>query len=128
MKHVFLIALGLLAVGNSVAELTVGPRPTGQCMLWEHRDMQGARMRLPHGDRVSFARADLGSTAWRESPTWNDVASSAKVDARCHLRVWEHMQGGGASKEWHGGSKGLLIKYMGDTWNDRASSASCLCD
>jgi hypothetical protein len=90
--------------------------------------MQGARKRLPHGERVSFALADVGTSSWRESPTWNDVVSSATVDPSCRLRVWEHMQGEGASKEWRGGKNGLRIKYVGDEWNDRISSATCLCE
>ena len=114
--------------GHAAAELTVGPRPTGQCMLWEHRDMQGARLRLPHGDRVSFARSEVGSSAWREVPSWNDVASSARIDAGCRLRVWEHVQAQGAAKEWSGGKNGLLVNYVGDAWNDRISSATCRCD
>ncbi|MEO8756038.1 MAG: hypothetical protein ABI624_25545 [Casimicrobiaceae bacterium] len=75
-----------------------------------------------------YAGFAVGSAAWREVPIWNDVVSSAKVDRTCHLRVWEHVNAGGASKEWHGGSKGLLINYVGDAWNDRISSATCLCD
>jgi hypothetical protein len=128
MKNSAWILCGLLVVGSADAELRTGPRRTGQCMLWEHRDMQGARLRLPDGERASFARGDVGSSAWREVPSWNDAASSAKVDAGCRLRVWEHMLGQGASKEWSGGSRGLLVKYTGSAWNDRISSAACLCD
>ena len=128
MKQLAWMLCGLLVAGSTDASLTVGPAKTGQCMLFQHRDMQGARMRMPHGDRVSFARGDVGSTAWRESPTWNDVVSSAHVDRRCHLRVWEHILAGGASKQWDGGANGLRINYVGDAWNDRISSATCTCD
>jgi hypothetical protein len=128
MKHWALVLCGLLVLDNASAELRVGPRPNGQCMLWEHRDMEGARLRLPHGERVSFAQGDVGNSAWREVPSWNDAASSAKIDAGCRLRVWEHMLAQGASREWSGGNNGLLVKYVGSTWNDRISSATCLCD
>lgn len=127
-RHCAAMLCGLLIAMPGMAELTVGPRPTGRCTLFEHRDMQGARLRLPANERVSFARGDVGSSAWRELPSWNDVVSSARVDAGCRLRVWEHMLGQGASKEWSGGSKGLLVKYVGDAWNDRVSSATCLCN
>ena len=123
----FLMLCGLLVGGNATAELSVGPPRTGQCMLWEHRDMQGAHLRLSHGERMSFA-GDTGNSAWREVPSWNDIASSAKAGAGCRLRVWEHMLGEGASKDWANGSNSLLIKYVGSAWNDRISSATCLCD
>lgn len=128
MKHWIIVLSGVLASMGASAELTAGPRHGGQCMVFEHRDMQGAKMRLANGDRVSFAREDLGNTTWREKPSWNDALSSARIDPGCHLRVWEHMAGTGAMKEWHGGSKGLLVYYVGDRWNDRVSSAVCHCN
>ena len=128
MKQKLWLMLGCLFVaGHGSASQTVGPPPKGVCVLFEHRDMQGARMRLPHGDRVSFASGDVGDSSWRESRTWNDVASSATVDAGCTLRVWEHIKARGESKEWRAGDQRLLVKYMGDKWNDRISSATCLC-
>ncbi len=91
--------------------------------------MQGARMRMPNGDRVSFAHNEqYGSTAWRERPDWNDVVSSATIDAGCKLQVSEHMEGGGASKTWSGGPNGWRVNYVGGAWNDRISSATCYCD
>jgi hypothetical protein len=90
--------------------------------------MQGASLRMANGERVSFASGDVGSTAWRELPNWNDDVSSATVDPGCRLQVWEHIEGRGASKTWSGGQTGLLINYVGDSWNDRISSATCYCD
>lgn len=128
MKQAILILAGALLATTASAELRSGPPRAGQCKLFEHRDMQGARMTLHHGDRVSFASEDVGNTTWSEKPRWNDHVSSATVDPHCTLRVWEHMKAGGAMKEWHGGRNGLLVKYVGDRWNDRVSSAVCSCD
>jgi hypothetical protein len=128
MKLPVVLMVIVCATLSSQASQTVGPPRAGVCVLWEHREMQGARMRLPHGDRVSFAREAVGNSSWRESPTWNDVVSSATLDSGCTLRVWEHSLAGGESREWRAGGSRLLVKYVGDRWNDRISSATCLCD
>jgi len=114
---------------TATAELTVGPRRQGSCLLFEHRDMQGARFRMANGERLSFARGDVGNSSWREVPSWNDVVSSAKLDAGCRLQVWEHMLAGGAAKTWAAKpNAGLNVNYVGDAWNDRVSSAVCSCN
>lgn len=128
MKRIVLILAGTLLTASAFAELTVGPARHGQCTLYQHRDMQGAHLTLRHGDRVSFASEDVGNTTWSERPRWNDHVSSARIDAHCTLRVWEHMKAEGAMKEWSGGRNGLLVKYVGDRWNDRVSSAVCFCN
>lgn len=128
LRNVFLLGCVLLAASPAVAEQRTWPARRAYCTLWEHRDMQGASLRMANGERVSFARSDVGSTAWREFPEWNDDVSSATVDPGCRLQVWEHIQGKGASKTWPGGQTGLRVKYVGDAWNDRISSAICYCD
>jgi len=126
VRIVLLLSSVLLVASHASAELRTAPARRAYCTLWEHRDMQGAHHRMPNGERVSFA--DSGSTAWRGLPSWNDAVSSATVDSGCRLQVWEHMEGGGASKTWSGGSQGLDINYVGGPWNDRISSATCYCD
>lgn len=128
MSRTTLVVCILLAANSASAELSTGYRKA-YCRLWEHRDMQGARMVMPNGDRVSFAdRGDVGSSAWRERPDWNDVVSSATIDPGCKLQVWEHMEATGASKTWTGGQRGWRVNYVGGTWNDRISSATCYCE
>lgn len=127
MSRSTLIVCILLAANSASAELRTDYR-TGYCTLWEHRDMQGARLRMPNGQQVSFAHNnEVGSTAWSERPDWNDVVSSAKIDPGCKLQVWEHMEAAGASKTWSGGQNGWRVNYVGGTWNDRISSATCYC-
>jgi hypothetical protein len=122
-----LLALAAGMAPAAAQPLRSGPERGGSCFLYEHRDMQGARMRLPNTDRVSFARSDIGSSAWRERPRWNDVVSSAQVDPGCTLQVWEHAEGGGESHVWRGGRNGLNVNYVGSRWNDRISAAACTC-
>jgi hypothetical protein len=76
---------------------------------------------------LSFARNDVGNSAWSERPRWNDVVSSAHVDPGCTLQVWEHAMAGGESHAWQGGRNGLRVNYVGSRWNDRISSAACTC-
>jgi hypothetical protein len=128
MSRTTLIVAILLAASPAMAELRVQKPRDAHCTLWEHRDMQGARKVMANGERVTFARNDVGSSAWRESPTWNDHVSSATIDRGCRLQVWEHVNASGKSKTWSGGPKGLLVKYVGSEWNDRISSATCYCD
>lgn len=128
MSRSMIIACILLAANSASAELRPDYR-RGYCRLWEHRDMQGARIRMPNGQRVSFAHnTEAGSTAWSERPDWNDVVSSATIDPGCKLQVWEHMEAAGASETWSGGRNGWRVNYVGGTWNDRISSATCYCD
>ena len=127
MMFRYSILVGVLLAGPAAAELRTGPYRHAYCYMYEHRDMTGARMRMPNGDRVSMASGDVGSTAWRERPDWNDVVSSATVDPGCTLRVWEHIEAQGAARTWHGGANGWRVNYVGSAWNDRISSATCYC-
>ena len=122
-------AVSVLATSSAVtADQRVGTYRHAYCVLWEHRDLQGASLRMPNGDSVSFANANPGSTAWSERPEWNDRVSSMTIDRGCRLDVWEHMEGKGASKTWRGGTRGWMVRYVGGNWNDRISSAMCVCD
>jgi hypothetical protein len=109
-------------------ELRSGPYRRAYCTLFEHRDMQGASIRLPNGERMTFNRPDVGSNAWRERPRWNDAVSSATIDPGCRLQIWEHAMAGGESRVWHGGQRGLSVNYVGDRWNDRVSAVACYCN
>ncbi|UFN49042.1 hypothetical protein LPC08_24145 [Roseomonas sp. OT10] len=129
MRPIIVLVGVLLPLGAAPAQqLRSGPYRAAYCTLFEHRDMQGARLRLPNGERVTFSRSDVGNSAWREVPSWNDVASSATIDPGCHLRVWEHAMASGDSRIWHGERRGWNVNYFGDRWNDRISSATCHCD
>jgi hypothetical protein len=128
MRLILILMLALVAAEPAMASRS-GAYRKDYCRLWQHRDMQGARMSILNEDSVSFAHNnEQASTGWREvDPNWNDQASSALVPPRCDLIVWEHMEGDGASKTWHGGVNGLNVNYVGDSWNDRISSARCNC-
>jgi len=107
-----------------------------RCVVFEHRDYQGASWWLDDGDSLLGVDGETICTTvshcpspptpctvcdWHE-PSWNDVISSFTVDPDCTLTLWEHVDGG-AYFRW----PGLSYRYVGDNWNDEASRADCRC-
>ncbi|WP_207537580.1 peptidase inhibitor family I36 protein [Sabulicella rubraurantiaca] len=123
-----IIALLLVAAPAFAQGLRTGEYRQAYCELYEHRDMQGRRLRIANGDRVSFNNPGrVSSNAWSYRPSRNDSISSAYVPPRCTLRIWEHAEGQGRSAEWHGRDTGWNVSYFGGQWNDRISSVACIC-
>jgi syncollin len=108
------------------------------CYLFEHRDYGGARYKIGDGwtvimvdgERMCSTTSDVGPNGESEtscekvkySPDWNDTVSSFKVDAGCTLKLWQHINKGGARFV-----RDNNVKYVGSAWNDQASQAHCSC-
>jgi hypothetical protein len=124
LRQSLIVGLILIINGSGPAYSSPGPR----CTIYEHRDMQGAWLKMPSGDAITMAARPIGDTYWREKPNWNDVVSSIHLDAGCRIQVWEDIDGRGASRTWRAKSdRGYSLWYVGSDWNDRISSAVCTC-
>lgn len=97
------------------------------CVLFEHRDYGGSRKTLQNGDDLKMIDSpDLGTSDgihnFMYDASWNDNVSSFKVGPTCTLTLWEHVGRGG-----HHFRANKSFKYVGDSWNDKASEATCEC-
>lgn len=80
------------------------------CTLYEHAHYSGMTHRLRPNTVVSTLHG------------FNDKASSVRVTGNCTLELYEH--------DDHRGERHILSQdtaELGRAWNDRASSAKCLC-
>lgn len=83
-----------------------------QCVLYQHRDFSGQ----PYGVAANTQTEYVGDR-------FNDQASSVSVPFGCELHVYQHRDFGGDSRTFRSGNN----EYFGDLWNDRVSSARCVC-
>lgn len=110
-------------VSPALASQTVGPPSDKACYLFEHREIQRAQLTLRDGNRVSMADEDVGATNWRLAPNCNDEVTSIRAPGTCTLTVWEHASARDRSQS----CSGQRSNFIGDFWNERASSARCVC-
>lgn len=98
------VTVGSVNIGGSAVSGSAG------CTLYEHANYAGGTYRLrPNG----VAHALHG---------FNDRASSARVSGSCTLELYEH--------DDHRGERRVVRQdtpELGNAWNDRVSSAKCLC-
>jgi len=82
-------------------------------VIYEHANFQGRSQQLRVG-RYNMNQIKLP----------NDSISSIKILAGYRVRLYEHVNFGGANHAWRNpDSKGWgNVKYVGDRWNDKASS------
>jgi len=97
------------------------------CTIFEHRDYGGAHWTLQNGDDMKMINPpNLGISdgihRFIYEASWNDKVSSFKVGPTCTLTLWEHVDHGG-----HHFRTNKNYKYVGDSWNDKASEAICEC-
>ena len=130
LRHATVIGLMLAVTGSGIAYSSqrTAPYHRAYCSVYEHRDLQGARMRIANEDAITMASREVADTYWRERPDWNDQISSIHLDPGCALRVSEHLDGQGETRTWQARrTAGLNVWYVGDRWNDEISSATCMC-
>jgi len=89
--------------------IPISPKPVG-CWLYEHDQFSGVTHRLKLGGAVSTMHA------------FNDKASSARISPGCTLEVYEHTDFRGERRILRQDTPSL-----GAPWNDRISSARCVC-
>jgi syncollin len=102
------------------------------CRIFQHRDYGGSGYTLNHLERMKMVRGEsLGCTTNGHgggcestiyNASWNDQLSSFKVTQGCTLTLWQHVNAGGARFR-----SSTSYKYVGDSWNDQASEALCMC-
>lgn len=102
------------------------------CTLYQHRDYGGSYWELSHLERMKMVDGEsLGCTtnghgdgceSTLYEPSWNDNVSSFRVTPGCRLSLWEDVNEGGARFR---STRSYL--YVGDSWNDEASEALCMC-
>lgn len=83
------------------------------CVMFEHVNFRGRSIEMQPDDSVSF----------RSNQFWNDRVSSVFVRRGCSLIAYEDSRMGGRSIEI-----GRRARALGGNWNDRISSAECVCD
>jgi hypothetical protein len=98
----FVLVLGLLSAGAAKA--------AEACVLYEHAGFGGQALFVPPNGSV----ARFGA--------FNDRLSSVHVPPGCRLTIHEHVDFRGAALSFSGD-----VGFVGDRWNDQASSASCAC-
>jgi hypothetical protein len=107
--------------------LNCAPAAAG-CVVYEHRDFQGASWPLDSGESLQMGGAELGSnfrTIYYET-SWNDAVSSFSVTSDCRITLWEHVgSSGGAGHKYV--RSGKNVWYVGSAWNDVASWVDCTC-
>jgi len=122
------VAACALAFGLASAALS----SQAGCRIFQHRDFGGSGYTLGHLDRMKMVRGEsLGCTtngngggceSTLYKPSWNDQVSSFKVTSGCTLTLWQHVNEGGARFR-----SSRSYSYVGDSWNDEASEALCIC-
>lgn len=115
----------LRSIGRTAATLIcLALLPTAafsRCILFEHRDFDGARLVLQNGQRVKMV-AGNSTPDILYRPGWNDQVSSYLATDGCLLNVWEHIDAQG----WMQITSGS-VAYIGDRRNDQISEALCSC-
>lgn len=92
------------------------------CVAWDHANFGGAYLYFRGNvtlDQYDTSQADAD---WVERSGWNDRISSIWLAPGCRIIVWEHTIGRGSHTSFRSSTP-----YVGDRWNDRISSASCIC-
>lgn len=107
--------------------LNCAPAAAG-CVIYEHRDLEGASYALDSSESVQMGGAELGSnfrTIYYET-SWNDAVSSFSVTSDCTITLWEHVgtSGGAGAKFVRSGKN---VWFMGSDWNDEVSWVDCTC-
>lgn len=98
------------ATGGSVNVGSAAGVGSAGCTLYEHANYAGVTYRLRPNSAVNALHG------------FNDRASSARVAGSCTLELYEH--------DDYRGERRLLRQdtpEFGSAWNDRVSSAKCLC-
>jgi syncollin len=115
----------------AVISIAVPSTAYAGCTLYQHRDYGGARYGLDGGDGMRMVRGETICTAVSHGPgggctysepSWNDQVSSFRVTNGCTLTLWQHIDKRGARFR-----SDRSYKYVGSSWNDEASEASCSC-
>lgn len=118
-----------IIVGIALACVVLNSAPAAAgCVIYEHRDFQGASWALESGEALQMGGAELGSnfqTIYYE-PSWNDAVSSFSVTSDCKITLWEHVgSSGGAGHKFV--RSGKNVYYIGSNWNDQVSWVDCTC-
>lgn len=88
--------------------------------LFEHINRGGGRIAVYGSSVCTATYADAEYSQSYMPSGWNDVVSWIADYNQCDVKLWEHIEFGGTASLWYnGGSYGV---YVGDPWNDRASS------
>jgi hypothetical protein len=98
--------VGLFALGA----ICVASRADACATFYEHAGFDGAKLDVGEGGNEWIGD-------W-----WNDRVSSVEVDAGCTVRVYQHIDFGGASRVISDDTA-----WVGDDWNDLISSFVCSC-
>lgn len=107
-----------LAILTAVASVLFADGASAQyndqpaCVMFEHVNFRGRSIEMSPDDSVNF----------RGGQFWNDRVSSVFVRRGCSLVAYEDTRMGGRSIEIR-----RRARALGD-WNDRISSAECVCD
>ncbi|MFD2250746.1 peptidase inhibitor family I36 protein [Pseudochelatococcus lubricantis] len=125
-------AIGIWKVLLLTAGVTVlSSSAYAACILYEHRDYQGAQYRLNDGDAMIMKRGETVCTSVSHGPgggcvyyepSWNDELSSFRVTNGCTLTLYENFNRKGARFR-----SNRSYRYVGGAWNDEASEAYCSC-
>jgi hypothetical protein len=113
--------------------LLTGTTPTyAGCTVFEHRDWGGARFRLNDNNWLMMGACseDTGSTSGGHGycrRNWNDRISSYRVTDNCKLTLWADANDYTPAGPIFSRDYGVGVLYVGDSWNDKASYASCSC-
>jgi len=108
-----------LAILTAVASVLFADGASAQyndepaCVMFEHVNFRGRSIEMAPDDSVSF----------RGGQFWNDRVSSVLVSRGCTLIAYEDTRMGGRSIEIR-----RRARDLGGYWNDRISSAECVCD
>jgi hypothetical protein len=82
------------------------------CEMYQHADFRGWRYLVKANSKDEFVGKE-----------YNDQVSAVRVPTGCRLTVYQHSKFKGKSKNFGPGSH----RYIGGSWNDQISSASCSC-
>ena len=111
MKRLAILTVvgSVLFAGGANAQYSDQPA----CVMFEHVNFRGRSIEMQSDDSVSF----------RGGQFWNDRVSSIFVRRGCSLIAYENSRMGGRSIEIE-----RRARALGGNWNDRISSAECVCD
>ena len=102
------------------------------CMVYEDRDYRGARFGLNGNNWLMMGACaeDIGRKGGGRGycrRNWNDRISSYRVTSDCYLRLWADADDYSPAGVRFSRNYGVNVSYVGDSWNDKASWASCYC-
>lgn len=111
-KSLMLAVLGVLCITSSHAQA----QGINGCYMYEKDDFRGAQFTLGPNSSVADFSTRRG---------WNDEISSAWVTRNCGLWLYEHSRFRGAGV--YVTLKMHRLKNINDGFNDKTSSAKCIC-